>query len=253
MTTDTHTITPTSDPVRSPRRRAGESAQIVVFGTVAWLGYVWLAATIVYAIVLACVVRWGSLDTSLWRPLASGWQQYVVLAAGVTVSTTFLRMLVRNGATRRMLSIAATVTMSAIAAALAIWNMAGFAIEKVVYDANDWPQTLPTDAVIGWNDLPRIALDNALVVAVYYSTGWIIGCCYTRWGALAGTALLLPAVVPAAAMEFLVTPGFAVVNIDVIASWRPHPHPVVTIVAGGALLAASVYVAHRLTRGAPVR
>ena len=84
-------------------------------------------------------------------------------------------------------------------------------------------------------------------------TGWIIGCCYTRWVALAGTALLLPAVVPAAAMEFLVTPGFAGVNIDVIASWRPHPHPVVTIVAGGALLAASVYVAHRLTRGAPVR
>jgi hypothetical protein len=253
MTTDMQHIAPTALRPPSTRRRASESAQIVLFGTLAWIGYVWLAATVIYGIVIACVVRWGSLDTSLWRSLAAGWQQWVVFAAGITVSTTFLRMLLRNGATRRLVSVGAVATMSVIAGILAAWTTAGFSVEKLVYDANGWPQTLPTDVVFAWGDLPRLALDNVLVVAVYYATGWIIGCCYTRWGAFRGTALLLPAAVPVAAIEFLVTPGLAGLNVDVIAAWRGEPHIAVTILAGGALLAATVAVAARLTREATLR
>jgi hypothetical protein len=237
----------------SVHRSASESAQIVAFGTLAWIGWVWLAATVAYGAVVAAVVRWGSLDSSLWRTLASGWQQWVVLAAGITVSTTFLKMLVRNGATRRLVSIGAVATMAVIGVLLAVWNVVGFAAEKLVYDANGWTQAVPGDVVLAWGDLPRLALDNLMIVAVYYATGWIIGCCYTRWGAMTGTALLLPAAVPLAAMEFLVTPGFAGLNIDVVADWRSSPHVVVTGVAGGALLAATVAVAARLTRDATLR
>ncbi len=253
MTTDMQHIAPTSTQPASVRRRAGESAQIMVFGTLAWIGYVWVAATVIYAIVVACVVRWGGLDTSLWRSLAAGWQQWVVFAAGITVSTTFLRMLLRNGATRRLVSVSAVATMSTIAVILAVWNMAGFTVEKLVYDANGWPQTLPSDAAFAWDDLPRLALDNILIAAVYYAAGWIIGCGYARWGTFRGTALLLPAAVPVAAMEFLVSPGFAGLNVDVVAAWRGEPHVAVTVLAGGALLAATVAVAARLTREATLR
>lgn len=253
MTTDTQHIAPTSTQPASAGRRAGESAQIMVVGTLAWIGYVWLAATVIYGIVIACVIRWGSLDTSLWRSLAAGWQQWVVLAAGITVSTTFLRMMLRNGATRRLVSVGAVATMSTIAVILAVWNMAGLTVENLVYDANDWPQTLPSDVVFAWGDLPRVALDNVLIAAVYYATGWIIGCCYARWGSFRGTALLLPAAVPVAATEFLVTPGLAGLNVDVLAAWRGEPHVAVTVLAGGALLVATVAVADRLTREATLR
>lgn len=253
MTTNTQTTTPAIQERATPRRRAAEASQIMFFGTVAWLGYVWLAATLVYAVVIACVARWGSVDESLWRSLASGWQRYVVVAAGITVTTTFLRMLVRNGASRRLLSSGAVVTMWALAVILALWNVAGFAVEKAIYDANGWRQTLRADSVLAWSDLPRLALDNGLIVAAYYTTGWIIGCCYTRWGPYVGTALLLPAVVPAAAMEFLVTPGFAGMDVDVITSWRDEVHIAATVLAGGVLLAASVLAARRLTRDVALR
>lgn len=229
MNTTTQTSTPASIRPDGLRRRAVEAFWIVFLGTVAWLAYVWVAATVIYAIVIAGVARWGSIDQSLWLSVASNWQRYLVFAAGVTVTTTFLRMLVRNGATRRLLSIGAAATMAGLAVTLAAWNMAGLAVEKVLYDANDWPQALRSDTVFTWGDLPRAGLDSALIVAAYFAAGWIVGVCYTRWGSVGGTVRLLPA----AAMEFLVTPDFGGADIGVLAGWRGDPHLAVTVFGGG--------------------
>jgi hypothetical protein len=89
-----------------------------------------------------------------------------------------------------------------------------------------------------------------LIVAAYFTAGWIVGICYSRWGPHGGTARLLPALVPAAAMEFLITPDFGGADIDVLASWRGEPHLAVTMLGGGAVVAAAVAFARRLTREA---
>jgi hypothetical protein len=243
--TDPTTARPTAT---RTRHRTADAASIVFFGTVAWLAFVWLAATVVYGVVVACVARWGSVDESLWQSVASGWQRYVVFAAGITVSTTFLRMLVRNGATRRLLSAGAIATMAGLATILALWNVAGYSIEKVIYDRYDWPQTLRSGSPFEWADLPRAAIDNGLMVAAYYATGWIVGACYARWGAVGGTLRLLPAILPAAAMELLVAPDFGGVDVDALASWLNRPPAVVTIIAGGAVVWLTAMVARRLTR-----
>ena len=152
-------MTTTSSPTVSPAARPSTSslvpaAQVVVFGHLVWLGLVWLASVVVYAAVVAGVARWGSVDESLWQSVVSGWQRYVIFGAGITIMTTFLRMLVRNGATRRTVSGAATIAMGVIAALVALLNVAGFAVERLVYDANGWTQGLRSDAELAWADLP---------------------------------------------------------------------------------------------------
>jgi hypothetical protein len=198
--------------------------------------------------VIACVARWGSLDESLWQSVVAGWQRYLIFGAGITIMTTFLRMLVRNGVTRRTVAAAATIAMGVIAGLVAVWNVVGLAIERVVYDANGWPQALRSDAVLSWSDLPRAAIDSALVVAAYYAAGWIVGTCFYRWGVMGGLLRLLPALVPAALMELVVSPDFGGIDVDAMASWRDRPPLVVTLALGAALLAATVWVAGRLTR-----
>jgi hypothetical protein len=249
------TSTPPSTAAPGARRSSptlAPSTGILVFGHLAWLGLVWLAATVIYAVVVVCVARWGSVDESLWQSVVAGWQRYVIFGAGITVATTFMRMLVRNGVTRRTLSHAAALAMGVIASAVAIWNVVGFSVERVVYDANGWPQRLRTDAVLEWGDLPRAALDTGLVVAAYYATGWIVGMCFYRWGVLGGVVRLLPALVPAAMMELVISPDFGGIDVDVAASWRDRPPVLVSVAAGAAVLAVTVWIARRLTQGAAV-
>jgi hypothetical protein len=252
-TTPAATATPPRRAAAHARRRTlSEAAQILTFGNLAWLGLVWLAVTVVYAGVVACVARWGSIEESLWQSVVAGWQRYVIFGAGVTIATTFMRMLVRNGVTRRTLSGAAAIAMGVIGVAVALWNVAGYAVEHVVYDANGWPQTLRSDTEFEWGDLPRAAIDSGLVAAAYYAVGWIVGICFYRWRFAGGMLRLLPALVPAALMELLVSPDFGGIDIDVLTTWRERPPVLVTLVLGGVLLAGIVWVARRLTVAAAV-
>jgi len=133
-----------------------------------------------------------------------------------------------------------------------VWNVLGYAAEKVVYDRSDWPQQLQTDTTLTWGDLPRVAIDNGLVIAAYYAGGWVVGVCYARWGAAGGTLRLLPALVPIAVMELVVAPDFGG-DVDALASWRDEPALWLTVVAGLALVAATTWVARRLTRDMALR
>lgn len=236
MMTGTPSTTTGAPQARPDASTLSPSAQMLVFGHLAWLGFVWLTATIIYAVVIVCVARWGSIDGSLWQSVVAGWQRYVIFGAGVTIATTFMRMLVRNGVTRRTLSHAAAIAMSVIALAVAIWNVIGFTVEHLVYDANGWSHTLRSDTAFEWSDLPRVAVDTGLVVAAYYAVGWTVGMCFYRWGFFGGVVRLLPALVPAALMELVVSPDFGGIDIDATASWRDRPPVVVTLAAGAALL-----------------
>jgi hypothetical protein len=237
--------------VTAPFRRAPDhpdledATRIVLRGQLMWLPYAWLAGTLLFAALLLGVGRWGTVDDSLW-PVGANWQRYLLFAAGVATMTTFLRLLVRNGATRGLLSSAATVTMAAIATFLGLWNVAGYTVEALVYHHNGWPQTLPTGRLFGWGDLPNAFVSSALMVAAYYVSGWIVAAGFIRHGAVGGMIRLIPGLLPAAAMELVISPDFGGTGTTLWTSWRGHVLPMVVI--GLALLAASIAVARQLTR-----
>jgi hypothetical protein len=244
-------MTAVSTPVPRTRARPDleDTTRIVLHGQRLWLPYAWLAGTLLNVALLIGVGRWGTVEDSMWEAGAN-WQRYILFAAGVVTMTTFLPLLVRNGATRGLLSSATTVTMAAVTAFLGLWNVAGYAVEALVYHRNGWPQTLPTGRQFEWGDLPNVFVSSSLLVAAYYVSGWLVANGFVRRGAAGGLLRLIPGLLPAAAMEFVVSPDFGGAGRSLWVSWRGHVLPMLAI--GLAILAVAVAVARRLTRETPV-
>ncbi|MET0146852.1 MAG: hypothetical protein ABW328_18990 [Ilumatobacteraceae bacterium] len=231
----------------------GSVSTIVMFGHLSWLGWTWVVATLAEVVVVFCVSRWGDVDQSLWQSVAAGWQRWVVFGTGVTTTTVYLRMLVRNGVTRSLLSSASTVAMTIIAVVAGLWITAGYAIEKLVYDSNGWAQTLNEGGPLEWSDLWRCAFEATVALGAYFVSGWLVGAGYYRYRAVGGTLLLLPALVPAALTELFLSKDFGGVDIDTLAGWFDRPPLAVSVVCGATVVAAGAVVARRVTRAIPIR
>ncbi len=240
------TPAPTTAPARPGTRPDVEDAtRVILHGQLTWLPVVWLGGTLLFGALLVGIGTWGTVDDSLWGAGAD-WQRYLFFAAGVGTMTTFIRLLVRNGVTRGLVSSGTTVTMAVLATMIGLWNVAGYTIEAVTYHHEGWAQTLGSGHVFGWGDLPNVFVTNALLAAAYYVSGWIVATGYIRFGGLGGTLRALPGLLPAAAMELVVSPDFGGQATSLWVSWRNHVAPMIVI--GLALLTVSVIVARRLTR-----
>jgi hypothetical protein len=245
MTTDwTLDAPPAAPPLDKPR--LAESSAIVTIGHLMWLGCTWGVAALAYTVVIVCVSIWGEVDVSLWQSVFAGWQRFVVAAAGFTTITTFLRIFVRNGATRRMLSSASLAAMTVVSILGGALITAGWAIEKLVYDANGWTQTMNSDAVFDWSDLWRAAIESPIVLAAFFLSGWLISAAFYRFGVAGGIALLLPCAVPALFSELVTSKDFGGVDIDVLPEFGSTALAV-TAISGLALIAVTAAVARRVT------
>ena len=160
----------------------------MLFGHLAWLGYVWLASTVVYAVVIVCVARWGSVDESLWPSVVAGWQRYLIFGAGVTIATTFLRMLVRNGVTRRTVSQAATIAMGVIAVHRGAVDhgrlrdrAADLRRQRLAAGAAQRRRVRLERPAARRSSTPRSSSPPTT------PSGWIVGVCFYRWGVVGGS------------------------------------------------------------------
>ena len=179
------------------------TASVTTFGSLAWIGWVWLIAAIVFTGILVAVGVWGELDESLWHTLGAGMQRWLFLVVGFTMVSEFGRMFLTNGVTRAQLARSALVTMLALSALGALFATLVYAAEGVVFDIHDWPHRIDETLVDGPGELGRIYIDNLLTVAAFFTSGWLLGACYRSRERDEANLLAIPCLFPAAAAQIL--------------------------------------------------
>jgi hypothetical protein len=239
--------------VRDERPALSDAASIITLGQLAWLAWVWLTVTVIYGIVLAAVARWGEVDESLWQSIVAGWQRWLLFSCGVVAMTMFMRMLVRNGATRALFSSAVAVAMAVIAACSTALVTAGFAVERLVYDRYDWPQEVGTGTLLEWSDLSRVAIEFTIAGLAYFVSGWLVGAGFCRFGPAGGVAFILPSLIPVGLCELTLSTDFSGAYDDSLRAWSDRPHLLVVTVVGTAIVLAGAWTARRITHATPVR
>jgi hypothetical protein len=226
---------------------------IPTMGTLVWLAPLWAVTAIGNGIALWAIARWGSIDQSLWLQAFAGWQRWPVAATGFMMVAVFLPLFVTNGATRRRLNQSALVTMGVIVTIVTAVVAAGFAVERLVYDRQDWLHAINADGTRTVSDIgyPTIVLGFLLGLIAWFIGGWLVAAGAYRFGWLGVPPAFIAAVIPIAAVEFLVFNASEMTqfdfldNVGVPSMWIGVP------VAIGVLVLAATLTA-RLTRSVVV-
>jgi hypothetical protein len=246
---------PAPEPRPKPRPPSITTTSFVVSGGhLSWLGWTWLVTAVIFVIVMATIIRVGGhLDSSLWESAAASWQRYVIFAAGVTTLPSFLAIFVGNGVTRAQLSASSTVSMVAIAVAGSAFAIAGFVVEAAMFDAAGWTQAMdngyPAESA---GDLVVLALRYAVIFAMWFSAGWLIGAGFYRYGSFGGLGLIIPFALPVLLCELVVGQAAASINVDVLNDHVQTPAALGLLIGVG-LVAMNATIARAFTRGAAVR
>lgn len=226
------------------------TASVTTYGHLAWLGWVWLAVGVIVSGIAVVVGAFadGELTQSIWEDAAAGWQRWLVLAAGVSTTSTFAPMLVGNGVTRARLSASVTVTMVVLAVIGSLFIAAGYLVEGVVFSLNDWSHVLGDGGqTIGGRMIAGLAARHAITLAAYFASGWLIGIGFYRFGRELAIVLILPSLVPAALVELLLIDGGASVSFGPL-DGMSGPPLVVGAPTSAAVIALAALVAGRYTR-----
>ncbi len=245
--------TPGPRPKPSPPPLA-TTASVVAGGHLSWLGWTWAATGVIYAVVMAVIIRVGGhLDSSLWESAGASWQRYVIFAAGVATLPSFLALFVGNGVTRSQLAASSTVAMVVVALCGTAFAIVGFVAESLIFGSVGWTQVMdngyPADSVGGYAVL---ALRYAVIFSMWFSAGWLIGAGFYRYGFFGGIALIIPFAIPVLLCELLVGQAAASINVDVLTDHVQTPAAVGLLVGVG-LVAMNATIARAFTRGAAVR
>jgi hypothetical protein len=243
----------TAPPEAAPVRPAplSHTSAITTFGTLTWLGWAWAIAVVVYVAILVIAGGDADRDQTLWAPAAADWQRYTMFAAGVTMTPVFAPMLIANGITRAQLFRSIAVAAGVLAGLGGLLITAGFALEHVVYEWQDWPHRLVDGRVVDWGTVPQLGLAYAVTLAGHCCAGWLVGIGWqrARWPGVA--ALAAPAAVPVLVTEGLVMGD----DLDGRPSWIAGVADVpfaVGVVVALVAIAGAVALARRLTRDVAV-
>lgn len=237
-------------PVTPDRPSRGATSTILIMGNLVWLGWLWATLLVLLPIGLFVAVQLDAdLTSSVWSGAGIAWQRWVLFSAGVVLTRVFLREFVTRGITRRRLAESAIVALVVLAAICGAVGAIGYSIEAAIFRWQDWEQALAGDGVFTAGELPRLAIDYALLGAVYYLCGWLVGTAYLRFHWAYATLLIPVCLVPAALVELAAGEDTRNFQIDAL----PEPAMWATIGIAVPVIALTAVVTSRVTRTVPLR
>lgn len=142
-------------------------------------------------------------DHSMWDYSTQS-PKYFSMAIGITITPAFLALLVAQGITRRMFSVAAGIYLTGAAAATALLWVVVYQVEHLIYDWQGWSQAFANPHLFTKSSqVGLIFAEFCLLVLSHEVAGWLLGITFVRFGFWRGVLLLPLSVIPAAAAEFL--------------------------------------------------
>lgn len=227
---------------------------ILLMSHLVWIGWIWVPALVLLPVALVLIgAGGGDLTESLWAGAGLGWQRWILFAAGVTVSTTYLREFVSRGVTRRRLAHGALVAMAGLVVLLAAVAIVGFLEEWAVFHWQDWPQQVQSDGEFGAGRIPRLALEHALLGAAYHLAGCLVGAAWKRYRWPNAIVCIPLCLVPAALVELTVSRSAGNFEIGALPEAIRDPAIVTTVLVGAAVIAATAVVVTRVIRTLELR
>lgn len=171
----------------------------------AWFGGIVLVLW-VGAVVVANAV--GTLDVSMAQFARQG-GTWFPFSVAISTAAAYPAVHIAAGMTRRSLIGTSLAVVGIMAVLVGGLLTALFAVERLVHDANGWPQRIIDN---GWfigtaQDLPAILGWHLLSAFAAQVSGLLVGTVYLRFGALRGTITLPLTAGPLAALMVLMSRG----------------------------------------------
>ena len=181
----------------TPRTRT--IAGFPVPGLLAFIGLIGAGYFVVVMLATVGIATWGDVSTSTWEQ-GTELARLFALFWVVWLIPTYLAPYVAHGVTRREFVASTVVFVVAEAALLAALVTAGYLVERLVFEAADWPHVLTDDHAFGSpTHAATVFVSYGLTFLVWASVGAMVTAGFYRheggWGLVAlpvGILLLVP-------------------------------------------------------------
>jgi uncharacterized membrane protein len=208
------------------------------------VGY-WMVMVVAFLVVgIVIQLATGGVDHSMWDYGAAS-PKYFSMAIGITITPAYFALLVAQGVTRRMFSVAAGIYLTGAAIATAVVWVVVYQLEHVLYNWQGWSETLSNPHLFTSASQPGLIFtEYFLLILSHEATGWLLGIAFLRFGFWRGVLLLPLAVIPALVGEFMVVAQWLAAILTDAGYHRPP-----LAVAVPAVLVASalgVYAGYRM-------
>jgi len=211
----------------------------------------WLPLMVVSAAVLAGIGLWGTVDESIWHYVATQVPRWFVLGLGVDAVTTYLRLNLAHGRTRRDFLRQLWPYIVGLAAAIAVMITIGYQIERGAFAMVGWDHRTAFPTLFdGTDDILGLLGVFTLLMMLWAIAGVMITAGFTR------NTLLGIATIPVGLL--IVAPSEVLVGLNGVPLFEtltePLRFPMLTAVAvclGGVVLGG--VVTWGIVRDIPVR
>jgi hypothetical protein len=107
----------------------------------------WLGLLVLSALITTGVATFGHVNGSIWHQVATQGPRWIAFGLGVSAITTYLRLHIAHGRTRRDFLRQLWPYILGLATALALLVALGYLIERGVYAVAGWSNELPFPAI----------------------------------------------------------------------------------------------------------
>jgi hypothetical protein len=142
---------------------------------------VWVGIVALMAVVTTGTAIWGHVDRSIWHYPATFAARWFAFGLGVDAITTYLRLHVAHGRTRRDFLRQLWPYLLVLAAFLALLVTIGYQIERGVYALADWPHRLQSPTLFSTTDnIPGLIGAFTLTFVLWAIAGVLLAAAFTR-------------------------------------------------------------------------